>query len=61
MNYDEKVCVIKKRSDTGDFVIDYSFGRTVRVEYGSEDWLDLDDFLKAMSPSGIYERTEVKR
>lgn len=57
MNYDEKVCVIKKRSDTGD----YSFGRTIRVEYGSEDWLDLDDFLKAMSPSGIYERTEVKK
>jgi hypothetical protein len=52
----DKICNISKCSDSGDFHIDYAFGRTVRIVAGSEDWLDLDDFLKAMSPSGIYER-----
>lgn len=61
MNYDEKICVIKKRSDTGDFVIDFAFGRTVTIEHGTEDWEDIDLFLKWHSPSGMYERTEVKQ
>lgn len=56
---EQRIVKITKDESNGDFQVHFAFGKTVRVRKETEDWDDIDDLLKYLSPSGIYELTEI--
>lgn len=46
------VCSVRQDIVTGDLYVGYSFGKGVTLVKDSDDWLDMMDILRDLSPSG---------
>ena len=48
----QALCSIRQHVATGDLHVGYAFGKWVMLTKDSDDWLDMMDLLKDLSPSG---------